>query len=90
LTSAAFILIVALLYAVILRGFVKWRASIYGLATPALLWLALPVYDRWIRTHACSGDCGIRVDLVFIAPLLLLAAILAGLTAFTLVFRRGK
>jgi hypothetical protein len=36
----------------------------------AVGWLALPLYNVWLR-KGCSGDCGIRVDLLVVAPVLL-------------------
>lgn len=33
-------------------------------------WIALPGYNAWLR-QGCSGDCGIRVDLLVVLPVLL-------------------
>jgi hypothetical protein len=37
----------------------------------AVGWISLPLYDAWLR-KGCSGDCGIRVDLLVVVPVLLL------------------
>jgi hypothetical protein len=37
-------------------------------------WLSLPVYNRLVLSR-CPGDCGIRVDLVVVAPLLLILTV---------------
>ena len=53
--------------------------TIFGLA-PAT-WIAAIVWNWWIL-DTCSGDCNIRVDLVPIAPLVLLATGFAIAQAF--------
>jgi hypothetical protein len=52
----------------------------------AALWLAYPPYEYWYQSR-CTGECNIRVDLVLIAPVLLVVSILAGIS---LVHRRKK
>jgi hypothetical protein len=38
-----------------------------------ILWLLYAVYEHWVATVGCNGDCNIRVDLVFFFPILGLA-----------------
>ena len=33
-------------------------------------WLSLPLYNHWVLA-GCPGDCGIRIDLLLVAPVLL-------------------
>ena len=37
-------------------------------------WGALPLYNAWVLQH-CSGDCNIRVDLLVVAPVLLVLSV---------------
>ena len=48
-------------------------ASVWGAAVG---WILLPFYDAWLR-KGCSGDCGIRIDLLVIAPVLLVLTLVA-------------
>lgn len=50
------------------RAVAPWAAS--------LAWLALPGYELWLR-KGCSGDCGIRIDLLVVVPVLLALTIAA-------------
>ena len=34
-------------------------------------WLSLPLYNYWVLA-GCQGDCGIRIDLLLVAPVLLI------------------
>jgi hypothetical protein len=79
-----------LLYAIIVTRFARWRHSFMGLLVPALLWLALPLWNWFVLRHACSGDCNIRIDLVLIAPLLAIATALAVVTGRTLLRDRRE
>jgi hypothetical protein len=63
----------ALLFAVlgiVTRSRVAWCS--------AGLWSAYAVYECAIQNRVlCSGDCDIRVDLIFIAPILAIASFIA-------------
>ena len=39
-------------------------------------WVSLPGYNAWVLQR-CPGDCGIRVDLVLVLPILLVVSGLA-------------
>ncbi len=54
----------------------RWRRHNVIFILAIGLWLALPLYNSWILSR-CSGDCSIRVDLIVVAPLILLATVLA-------------
>jgi hypothetical protein len=41
-----------------------------------LLWGAYPAYEFWIQS-TCSGDCGIRIDLLLVAPVVFIISSLA-------------
>ena len=64
------------LYFIVIAGFAvlifRFRRSgaIFGLAIAA--WISAFFWNAWIL-KGCSGDCNIRVDLVLIAPLVLIA-----------------
>ncbi len=64
------------LYFIVIGGFAvlifRFRRSnaIFGMAIAA--WVGAFFWNDWIL-KGCSGDCNIRVDLVFIAPLVLIA-----------------
>jgi hypothetical protein len=45
------------------------------------LLIALPLYNSWILSR-CFGDCSIRIDLIVVAPLILLATAFAIAEAF--------
>lgn len=75
---------------IVIIGYAVAAALAFGLrrrraciAVAAAVWLSLPFYNAWILA-GCSGDCSIRVDLVPIAPLVVLATIPA------LAYARGK
>jgi hypothetical protein len=57
-------------------------------AIAAAAWLAYPPYEFWIQSR-CTGECNIRVDLVLIAPFLLVVSILAAISIVR-GRRRGK
>lgn len=38
--------------------------------TAGVGWLSFPGYNAWLR-QSCAGDCGIRVDLLVVLPVLL-------------------
>jgi hypothetical protein len=58
-----------------LIGLLAWRLGRQPLAVMTLLaWLSLPIYNRLVLA-GCPGDCGIRVDLVVVAPLLLILTV---------------
>ncbi len=64
------------LYFIVIGGFAalifRFRRSsvIFGLAIAA--WIGAFFWNAWIL-QTCPGDCNIRVDLVLIAPLVLIA-----------------
>jgi hypothetical protein len=45
-------------------------------AVAAAAWFAYPPYEFWIQSR-CTGECNIRVDLLLIAPVLLIVSVLA-------------
>jgi len=54
-----------------LSAWVAQRLGRRGSAWAAIAaWLSLPIYNAWILS-SCPGDCGIRVDLVLVVPVLL-------------------
>lgn len=60
-----------LLFLLALR-LVTRRAGTRSMAiVAAAAWLSLPVYNHWVVSN-CPGDCGIRVDLLIVAPVLLM------------------
>ena len=50
----------------------RFRRSNAIFILAAAAWIAAFFWNNWI-SGTCSGDCNIRVDLVLIAPLVLLA-----------------
>jgi hypothetical protein len=52
----------------------RQNAALFPIAIAA--WPAAFWYNQWILSR-CSGDCGIRIDLIIVAPLLLLVTYLA-------------
>jgi hypothetical protein len=58
--------------AVFLALIVRFRRSTYIFALAVAGWAGALIWNAWIL-DSCSGDCNIRVDLVLIAPLVLLA-----------------
>ena len=68
------------LYFIVLAVFlvliVRFRRSTYIFALAIAGWIGALVWNDWIL-RGCSGDCNIRVDLVLIAPLVLIATIFA-------------
>ena len=40
----------------------------------AAAWLSVPVYNHWVVGN-CPGDCGIRVDLLIVGPVLLIVTL---------------
>ena len=77
------------LYFIVLAIFlvliVHFRRSTFIFALAIAGWIGALIWNNWILS-TCSGDCNIRVDLVLIAPLVLIA------TGFALAeaFRRGR
>jgi len=48
------------------------------LAVTAVLWLGYAIYESLMKARVlCSGECNIRVDLLFISPLLWILTIAA-------------
>ncbi len=78
---ALFFIVIGVFVALLFRF--RRSNAIFGLAIAA--WVGAFVWNAWIL-QTCSGDCNIRVDLVLIAPLVLIA------TGFALVeaFRRWR
>jgi hypothetical protein len=78
---ALYFIVLAVFLALIIRF--RRSSSIFALAIAG--WIGALFWNNWILS-TCSGDCNIRVDLVLIAPLVLLA------TGFALAeaLRRGK
>jgi hypothetical protein len=74
-----------LVLAVFLALIVRFRRSIFIFALAIAGWIGAFIWNDWIL-RGCTGDCNIRVDLVLIAPLVLIA------TGFALAeaFRRGR
>ena len=63
-----------LLFLLALR-LVTRRAGTRSMAiVAAAAWLSLPVYNHWVVSN-CPGDCGIRVDLLIVGPVLLLVTL---------------
>ena len=64
------------LFLIVIGGFsallIRFRrsGSIFGMAIAA--WIGAFAWNAWIL-QTCSGDCNIRVDLILIAPLLMIA-----------------
>jgi hypothetical protein len=58
-------------------------------AIAAVAWLAYPPYEYWIQSR-CTGECNIRVDLVLIAPFLLVVSVLAAISLVRSRRRRKK
>jgi hypothetical protein len=82
---------IMLLFVLAIAGLVfalfRWRRSNMIFVLALLLWFALPFYNQWILSR-CSGDCNIRVDLLLVAPLMLIAS---GFALFEAVRRwRGR
>lgn len=50
------------------RSAVRWVAAVG--------WCLLPVYNFWVVAH-CPGDCGIRVDLLLMVPVLAILGLAA-------------
>lgn len=52
----------------------SWRRrSVLGWMT-LVAWVSLPVYNAALR-RGCPGDCGIRVDLLVVVPVLLVLTV---------------
>lgn len=70
----------ALLTWLALLTLVAWLARWLGVqASPwaALAgWVLLPIYNRWLLAD-CMGDCGIRIDLLVVLPVLLTLTVMA-------------
>ena len=68
------------LYFIVLAVFlvliVRFRRSTYIFALAIAGWIDALVWNDWIL-RGCASDCNIRVDLVLIAPLVLIATIFA-------------
>jgi hypothetical protein len=60
--------------ALILLYVLRQNAVLFPIAIAA--WPAAFWYNHWVLSR-CSGDCGIRIDLIIVAPLLLLVSYLA-------------
>jgi hypothetical protein len=60
--------------ALILLYMLRRNAVLFPIALAA--WPAAFWYNQWILAR-CPGDCGIRIDLIIVAPLLLLVTYLA-------------
>jgi hypothetical protein len=54
----------------------RLRNTFWVIALGGGLWAALPFYNSRILAN-CSGDCGIRIDLLLVAPLLMAGSVLA-------------
>jgi hypothetical protein len=72
---------IVLFLLIILAAFwLVWRFRqppvIFGLTLA--LWVGGFVWN-YVITASCPGDCGIRVDLLFVVPVLVFAAILSGI-----------
>ena len=60
-----------------------WRKSRVGLLT-ALLWLGYAVYEyAMMQRLLCHSDCNIRIDLLFIYPLLMGLSLYTTIRFFT-------
>jgi hypothetical protein len=66
-------LIFLLTAAAVIFALVRWRRSRAIFVLAFGLWVALPLYNKWILSD-CSGDCGIRIDLIPVGIVLLLAS----------------
>jgi hypothetical protein len=58
-------------------------------ALAAVAWILYPPYEFWIRSR-CTGECNIRVDLLLIAPFLLVVSILAAISLVRSNWRKRK
>lgn len=71
---------VALLFLIVLAtlALLVWRLRRppYIYVFSVALWVGAYIWNAVI-TASCSGDCNIRIDLVFILPVVLFASILA-------------
>jgi len=57
---------------------VGWQRPRLAVIVSGILWLLYAVYERLVATGVlCDSDCNIRVDLVFIIPILGLATLRA-------------
>jgi pilus assembly protein TadC len=65
---ALFLIIIGVCIALLFRF--RRSSAVFGLA--AASWIGAFVWNAWILS-TCPGDCGIRVDLVLIAPVVLIA-----------------
>ena len=55
-----------------------WQRPRLAVIVSGILWLLYAVYERLVATGVlCDSDCNIRVDLVFIIPILGLATLRA-------------
>ena len=55
-----------------------WQRPRRAVIVSGILWLLYAVWERQVATGVlCDADCNIRVDLVFIFPILALATISA-------------
>jgi hypothetical protein len=59
----------------------KFRRSTALFPIAIAIWPAAFWYNQWILSR-CSGDCGIRIDLIFVVPLVLLITVLAAGEAY--------
>jgi hypothetical protein len=75
------ILVFVLAIAALVFLLLYWRRSNLIFILALGLWFALPFYNQWILS-TCSGDCNIRVDLLLVAPLILIPSGLALFEAF--------
>ena len=54
-----------------------WQRPRRAVIVSGILWLLYAVYEHLVATTGCNGDCNIRVDLVFVIPILGLATLKA-------------
>ena len=55
-----------------------WQRPRLPVIVSSILWLLYAVYERLVATGVvCDADCNIRVDLVFILPILALVTLRA-------------
>jgi len=54
-----------------------WQRPRLAVIVSGILWLLYAVYEHLVATVGCNGDCNIRVDLVFVFPILGLATFCA-------------
>jgi uncharacterized membrane protein len=48
-----------------------WQRTRLAVMVAAILWLLYAIYERLVATGVlCDADCNIRVDLVFLLPIL--------------------